>query len=133
MVSCSSTHVSPGAVEQATVAVSRGCCNYAAPLGTSDHCGELVRIPRLEHQECRCTRNHRLPHQPRRWVVGSVGGKSCAVARRSAVTERGPLQIVFANAGSISKTTGADKHTSAFLFGNTAAASSQKKALRKGE
>ncbi|CAA7271652.1 unnamed protein product [Cyclocybe aegerita] len=41
--------------------------------------------------------------------------------------------IVFANSGAISKTTGADKHTSAFIFGNKAAASSQKKIRRKGE
>jgi len=45
----------------------------------------------------------------------------------------GLWEIVFANSTSISKTTGADKHTSAFLFGNKAAASSQKKKLRKGE
>jgi hypothetical protein len=43
------------------------------------------------------------------------------------------MQIVFANSTAISKTTGADKHTSAFIFGNKAAASSQKKKLRKGE
>ncbi|KAF9535291.1 hypothetical protein CPB83DRAFT_841523 [Crepidotus variabilis] len=40
--------------------------------------------------------------------------------------------ILFASSRSISKTTGADKRTSAFLFGNKAAASSQKKALNKG-
>ena len=42
-------------------------------------------------------------------------------------------QIVFANSSSISKTTGADKHTSAFIFGNEAAASSQKKRFKRGE
>jgi hypothetical protein len=41
-------------------------------------------------------------------------------------------QIVFANSSSISKT-GADKHTSAFIFGNEAAASSQKKKFKRGE
>jgi len=41
--------------------------------------------------------------------------------------------IVFANSSSISKTTGADKHTSAFIFGNEAAASSQKKRFKRGE
>ncbi|KAF8798073.1 hypothetical protein BYT27DRAFT_7228669 [Phlegmacium glaucopus] len=41
--------------------------------------------------------------------------------------------IVFANSGSISKSTGADKHTSSFIFGNQAAASSQKKRFKKGE
>jgi len=42
----------------------------------------------------------------------------------------GLWEIVFANSTSISKTTGADKHTSAFIFGNKAAASSQKKNLK---
>jgi len=41
--------------------------------------------------------------------------------------------IAFANATSISKKTGADKHTSAFIFGNKAAASSQKKKFKRGE
>jgi len=41
--------------------------------------------------------------------------------------------IVFANSGSISKSTGADKHTSSFIFGNQAAASSQKKRFKRGE
>ncbi|KAF8163352.1 hypothetical protein B0H34DRAFT_795071 [Crassisporium funariophilum] len=41
--------------------------------------------------------------------------------------------LVFAGSSSISKSTGADKHTSAFLFGNKSAASEQKKRLRKGE
>jgi len=40
-------------------------------------------------------------------------------------------KMLFANSSSISKTTGADKHTSAFLFDNKAAASSQKKAAKK--
>ncbi|KAI0054142.1 hypothetical protein FA95DRAFT_1480235 [Auriscalpium vulgare] len=39
--------------------------------------------------------------------------------------------ITFAGASLISKKTGADKHTSAFLFGNKASASKQKKAWRK--
>ncbi|PPQ98135.1 hypothetical protein CVT26_003179 [Gymnopilus dilepis] len=43
----------------------------------------------------------------------------------------GSWEIVFANSASFSKTTGADKHTSAFIFGNKAAASSQKKQLKK--
>ncbi|KAK0459792.1 uncharacterized protein EV420DRAFT_1641980 [Desarmillaria tabescens] len=35
--------------------------------------------------------------------------------------------LVFGNSSSISKTTGADKHTSSFIFGNTSSASAQKK------
>ncbi|KXN86886.1 hypothetical protein AN958_09481, partial [Leucoagaricus sp. SymC.cos] len=35
--------------------------------------------------------------------------------------------IMFAGSSSVSKTTGADKHTSAFMFGNTSAASSIRK------
>jgi len=41
--------------------------------------------------------------------------------------------MVFANSSSISKSTGADKHTSSFIFGNQAAASSQKKRFKRGE
>ncbi|KJA27348.1 hypothetical protein HYPSUDRAFT_35206 [Hypholoma sublateritium FD-334 SS-4] len=43
----------------------------------------------------------------------------------------GLWEITFANSSAISKTTGADKHTSAFLFGNKNAASVQKKEMRK--
>jgi len=39
--------------------------------------------------------------------------------------------IIFAESSSVSKKTGADKHTSSFIFGNKAAASSQKKRWRK--
>ncbi|KAF9564594.1 hypothetical protein CPC08DRAFT_660055 [Agrocybe pediades] len=42
----------------------------------------------------------------------------------------GAWEVIFANSTSISKTTGADKHTSAFIFGNMSAASSQKKSLK---
>ncbi|KAF8910980.1 hypothetical protein CPB84DRAFT_1071798 [Gymnopilus junonius] len=42
----------------------------------------------------------------------------------------GSWEILFANSASFSKTTGADKHTSAFIFGNKTAASSQKKQLK---
>ncbi|PBK78217.1 hypothetical protein ARMSODRAFT_1010819 [Armillaria solidipes] len=35
--------------------------------------------------------------------------------------------LVFGNSSSISKTTGADKHTSSFIFGSTSSASAQKK------
>jgi len=38
---------------------------------------------------------------------------------------------VFANASLYSQKTGADKHTSAFIFGNKSAASVQKKAWKK--
>ncbi|GLB34899.1 hypothetical protein LshimejAT787_0204640 [Lyophyllum shimeji] len=41
--------------------------------------------------------------------------------------------IVFGNSRSVSKTTGADKHTSSFIFGNKSAASVQKKQWRKGQ
>jgi len=41
--------------------------------------------------------------------------------------------VVFATSSSFSKTTGADKHTSAFIFGNQAAASSQKKRFKRGQ
>jgi hypothetical protein len=40
-------------------------------------------------------------------------------------------QILFGGESSISKTTGADKRTSRFIFGNKAAASAQKKAWKK--
>jgi hypothetical protein len=40
-------------------------------------------------------------------------------------------QMLFNNSSSVSKTTGADKRTSAFLFGNKAATSSVKKGARK--
>jgi hypothetical protein len=39
--------------------------------------------------------------------------------------------IIFAESSSVSKKTGADKHTSSFIFGNKAAASSVKKRWRK--
>ncbi|KAK0210814.1 hypothetical protein DFS33DRAFT_1378804 [Desarmillaria ectypa] len=39
--------------------------------------------------------------------------------------------LVFGNYSSISKTTGADKHTSSFIFGNTSSASAQKKRWKK--
>jgi len=39
--------------------------------------------------------------------------------------------IMFAGSSSVSKKTGADNHTSSFIFGNKAAASSQKKQWRK--
>ncbi|KAG6851024.1 hypothetical protein H0H93_004511 [Arthromyces matolae] len=39
--------------------------------------------------------------------------------------------IMFGNSSSISKTTGADKHTSSFIFGNKNAASIQKAKWRK--
>ncbi|KAF8921213.1 hypothetical protein CPB85DRAFT_1157145, partial [Mucidula mucida] len=39
--------------------------------------------------------------------------------------------IVFGDSSSISKTTGADKHTSSFIFGNKASASKQKKSWKK--
>jgi len=42
----------------------------------------------------------------------------------------GSWTMVFSDSSSISKTTGADKRTSAFLFGNKAAASSQKRAAK---
>jgi hypothetical protein len=37
------------------------------------------------------------------------------------------LQIIFAGSALVSRKTGADKHTSAFIFGNKASASEQKK------
>jgi hypothetical protein len=37
------------------------------------------------------------------------------------------IQAIFGNSSSVSKKTGADKHTSSFLFRNKAAASVQKK------
>jgi hypothetical protein len=40
---------------------------------------------------------------------------------------------VFGGSAAISKTTGADKRTSAFLFGNKSAASVQKKQWKKEE
>ncbi|KAH9484352.1 hypothetical protein JR316_0003833 [Psilocybe cubensis] len=42
----------------------------------------------------------------------------------------GLWEIIFANSASFSKTTGADKHTSSFIFGNKAAASSVKKNMK---
>ncbi|PPQ87981.1 hypothetical protein CVT25_001060 [Psilocybe cyanescens] len=42
----------------------------------------------------------------------------------------GLWEIIFANSASFSKTTGTDKHTSSFIFGNKAAASSVKKNLK---
>ncbi|KAK7020556.1 hypothetical protein R3P38DRAFT_2970155 [Favolaschia claudopus] len=45
----------------------------------------------------------------------------------------GTWAAVFGNSSSVSKKTGADKRTSAFIFKNRAAASSQKKELRKGQ
>ncbi|KAJ6630870.1 hypothetical protein B0H10DRAFT_1983549 [Mycena sp. CBHHK59/15] len=43
----------------------------------------------------------------------------------------GAWAVVFGNSSSVSKKTGADKHTSSFLFGNKSAASVQKKQWRK--
>ena len=40
-------------------------------------------------------------------------------------------QVLFAGSASISRKTGADKHTSRFLFNNKAAASAQKKEWKK--
>ena len=42
-----------------------------------------------------------------------------------------PFQAAFEGTGNYSNKTGADKHTSSFLFGNKAAASHQKKLWKK--
>jgi hypothetical protein len=42
-----------------------------------------------------------------------------------------PPQLLFEQEGSFSRKTGADKHTSSFLFGNKSAASKQKKEWKK--
>jgi len=68
------------------------------------------------------------------WNTKDVGALSSIVFLISmTIGLWGLWTIVFANSSSISKTTGADKHTSAFIFGNEAAASSQKKKFKKGE
>ncbi|KAF5330889.1 hypothetical protein D9619_005638 [Psilocybe cf. subviscida] len=67
------------------------------------------------------------------WNTQGVGALGLMVFAGSlTVGLWGMWEIVFAGPPSVSKTTGADKRTSAFLFGNKAAASSQKKSFRKG-
>ncbi|KAJ7063366.1 hypothetical protein C8F01DRAFT_1022889, partial [Mycena amicta] len=62
----------------------------------------------------------------------SVGSLGVIVSCGSAIIGIwGAWASVFGNSSAVSKKTGADKHTSAFLFGNKAAASSQKKEWRK--
>lgn len=62
----------------------------------------------------------------------SVGSLSLLVSLGSgAIGLWGFWAIMFEGTSSFSKKTGADKHTSRFLFGNKAAASSQKKRWRK--
>ncbi|KAF7323034.1 hypothetical protein HMN09_00083300 [Mycena chlorophos] len=58
----------------------------------------------------------------------SVGSLSTIVAGGSAVIGIwGAWAWAFGNSSAVSKKTGADKHTSAFIFGNKSSASSQKK------
>jgi len=61
--------------------------------------------------------------------VGSLASIVCLGA--SVVGLWGLWVIIFASSMSVSKKTGADKHTSAFIFGNKAAASKQKKEWKK--
>ncbi|KAF9052888.1 hypothetical protein BJ165DRAFT_1523640 [Panaeolus papilionaceus] len=65
------------------------------------------------------------------WNNDKVGGLATMVFAISFIIGVwGMWTMLFANSRSISKTTGADKRTSAFIFGNKAAASSQKKQLK---
>jgi hypothetical protein len=64
------------------------------------------------------------------WGLWTASYNECVA---TAIRANYKSQVVFANSSSISKTTGADKHTSAFIFGNQAAASSQKKRFKRGE
>ncbi|KAK0483689.1 hypothetical protein IW261DRAFT_1561494 [Armillaria novae-zelandiae] len=57
--------------------------------------------------------------------VGSLATLASVAA--GAIAIWGLWILVFGNSSSISKTTGADKHTSSFIFGNTSSASAQKK------
>ncbi|KAF9507847.1 hypothetical protein BS47DRAFT_1351030 [Hydnum rufescens UP504] len=61
--------------------------------------------------------------------IGSVGTVVSIVS--GFVGLWGSYVILFGGESSISKTTGADKRTSRFIFGNKAAASAQKKAWKK--
>ncbi|KAJ7774907.1 hypothetical protein B0H16DRAFT_1508785 [Mycena metata] len=62
----------------------------------------------------------------------SVGSLASIVFVGSAIVGLwGTWAAVFGNSSSMSKKTGADKHTSSFLFGNKSAASAQKKEWRK--
>ncbi|KAK7054790.1 hypothetical protein VNI00_003253 [Paramarasmius palmivorus] len=61
--------------------------------------------------------------------VGSLASVYCVATGISGAW--GLWVIVFGNVVHRSKTTGADKHTSAFIFGNKAAASQQKKRWQK--
>lgn len=42
------------------------------------------------------------------------------------------LKLVFSGSSTISRKTGADKHTSSFIFGNKSAASVKKRLWKKG-
>ncbi|KAJ7046851.1 hypothetical protein C8F04DRAFT_1061952 [Mycena alexandri] len=61
--------------------------------------------------------------------VGSLA--SIVFVGSSIIGLSGTWAAVFGNSSSVSKKTGADKHTSSFLFGNKSAASAQKKEWRK--
>ncbi|KAF9483752.1 hypothetical protein BDN70DRAFT_799262 [Pholiota conissans] len=68
------------------------------------------------------------------WNTKDVGSLSSVFfALSCTIGLWGLWETAFANSSAISETTGADKHTSSFIFGNKAAASSQKKQLRKGK
>jgi len=61
--------------------------------------------------------------------VGAIGMITCVTSGIAGVW--GLYVILFGGSSSISKTTGADKRTSTFLFGNKSAASAQKKQWKK--
>ncbi|KAJ7172412.1 hypothetical protein C8R46DRAFT_1085857 [Mycena filopes] len=62
-------------------------------------------------------------------TVGSLA--SIVFVGSTVIGLSGTWAAVFGNSSSVSKKTGADKHTSSFLFGNKSAASAQKKEWRK--
>lgn len=119
----------PGPFPKATPSIHcRLPCN-SAPSLPSDNCSKYICSPRLEHQRHRFPLLHLLFPFLHNWCMGFVGGMSFSLSLPTSSISL--LQITFANSTSISKSTGADKHTSAFIFGNKAAASSQKKKLKK--
>ena len=100
-------------------------------LARATHCCQrLVSFAFLQHE-----RHGTLVIHCLRWVrchelVGYVGGELLSMMDYvPQLTDL--LQIVFAGPPLLSKTTGADKRTSAFIFGNKSAASVQKKESRR--
>ena len=104
--------------------------HWSPALGTTVHSLWLHFLHCLQHQVCRLIGSAGVNRHGNRQLVGNLGGK-CPHCWSLPDFDTSELQMVFEGTSRYSRKTGADKHTSRFLFGNKAAASSRKKEWKK--